>query len=94
MQSLTRNITLCQNVDLDELAQKCEYFTGADFKALLYNAQLEAIHDTYGENLMSLNNQNGHFLDSEMSPKVSEGSVLSDGSWEKVVLPKRGVVKI
>jgi len=33
------------DVDLDYFAEHCENFTGADFKALLYNAQLEVIHE-------------------------------------------------
>jgi len=37
---------LTDDVDLEFIANKCENFTGADFKALLYNAQLEAIHET------------------------------------------------
>ena len=45
MKSLTRKMYLCDDVNLEVLADRCEYFTGADFKALLYNAQLEAIHE-------------------------------------------------
>ena len=33
------------DVDSKYFAETCEDFTGADFKALLYNAQLEAIHE-------------------------------------------------
>ena len=32
---------LCDDVQLDDIADMCEFFTGADFKALLYNAQLQ-----------------------------------------------------
>lgn len=48
VKSLTRHMTLADDVILGDLADSCEYFTGADFKALLYNAQLNAIHEQYG----------------------------------------------
>ena len=38
-------MNLAFDVDLHQIAERCESFTGADFKALLYNAQLEAIHE-------------------------------------------------
>ncbi|XP_061678090.1 peroxisome biogenesis factor 1 [Syngnathoides biaculeatus] len=40
---LTAAVPLAADVDLDELASRTEGFTGADLKALLYNAQLEAL---------------------------------------------------
>lgn len=36
---------LSDDVSISDIAAKCEHYTGADLKALLYNAQLEAIHD-------------------------------------------------
>ena len=44
LRALTRRMSLSDDVDLAEVASRCEHFTGADFKALLYNAQLKAIH--------------------------------------------------
>ena len=41
-------MSLSDDVKLAELANGCQYFSGADFKALLYNAQLNAIHEQYG----------------------------------------------
>lgn len=38
-------------MDFQDLAAKTERFTGADLKALLYNAQLEAIHTNLGSGL-------------------------------------------
>ena len=35
---------LSDDVDLRVMAENSENMTGADFKALLYNAQLEAVH--------------------------------------------------
>ena len=45
---MTQKLTLQTDVNLDYFAEHCENFTGADFKALLYNAQLEAIHEITG----------------------------------------------
>ncbi|KAI0239258.1 Peroxisome biogenesis factor 1 [Lamellibrachia satsuma] len=42
---LTRNLQMAADVDLSALSEMCINFTGADLKALLYNAQLEAIHE-------------------------------------------------
>ena len=44
LQALAKSLTLCDEVDLAVIADMCDNFTGADFKALLYNAQLAAIH--------------------------------------------------
>ncbi|KAK3749947.1 hypothetical protein QZH41_013854, partial [Actinostola sp. cb2023] len=44
LQALTRSISLADDVDLKSIAECCEHFTGADLKALLYDAQLESIH--------------------------------------------------
>lgn len=38
-------MSLSEDIDFESFAETCEDFTGADFKALLYNAQLEAIHE-------------------------------------------------
>ena len=46
LQALTRKIPLTNDVNLRTVAAQCEHFTGADFKALLYSAQLDAIHAT------------------------------------------------
>lgn len=48
LQALTRNISLNSDVNLQYFADECEHFSGADLKALLYNAQLEAIHEITG----------------------------------------------
>ncbi|KAK2149344.1 hypothetical protein NP493_3010g00002 [Ridgeia piscesae] len=37
---------MAADVDLSTLSETCVNFTGADLKAVLYNAQLEAIHET------------------------------------------------
>ncbi|XP_071591327.1 peroxisomal ATPase PEX1 isoform X4 [Heliangelus exortis] len=51
LKALSHSLSLANDVDFWELAAKTEWFTGADLKALLYNAQLEAIHSNLGSGL-------------------------------------------
>lgn len=48
LKALTTGAALATDVDLEQLAAATEQFTGADLKALLYNAQLEAVHNSQG----------------------------------------------
>ena len=45
MKALSRDVPLKEDVDLRKIAEDCTNFTGADLKALLYNAQLQAAHE-------------------------------------------------
>uniref|UniRef100_A0A3P9MJV8 Peroxisomal ATPase PEX1 n=1 Tax=Oryzias latipes TaxID=8090 RepID=A0A3P9MJV8_ORYLA len=45
LKALSTGLPLTPDVDLEQLAAATEQFTGADLKALLYNAQLEAVHN-------------------------------------------------
>ncbi|NXH20980.1 PEX1 factor, partial [Bucco capensis] len=44
LKALSHSLSLATDVDFQDVAAKTEQFTGADLKALLYNAHLEAIH--------------------------------------------------
>ncbi|XP_032944467.1 peroxisomal ATPase PEX1 isoform X4 [Rhinolophus ferrumequinum] len=44
LNALSDSLPLADDVDLQHVASVTESFTGADLKALLYNAQLEALH--------------------------------------------------
>ena len=46
---VTASARLDPSVDLAEIATKTEKFSGADLQALVYNAQLAAVHDTLGD---------------------------------------------
>uniref|UniRef100_A0AAQ4PNB0 Peroxisomal ATPase PEX1 n=1 Tax=Gasterosteus aculeatus aculeatus TaxID=481459 RepID=A0AAQ4PNB0_GASAC len=46
LKALSAGVALAADVDLEQLAAATEQFTGADLKALLYNAQLEAVHNS------------------------------------------------
>ena len=58
---LTAKMHLDDNVDLEYFADMCNYFTGADLKALLYNAQLVTIHESMGDT-NKLKNCNDQYL--------------------------------
>ncbi|XP_053117738.1 peroxisomal ATPase PEX1 isoform X2 [Hemicordylus capensis] len=51
LKALSHSLPLAHDVDFQHLATKTEHFTGADLKALLYNAQLEAVHSNLGSAL-------------------------------------------
>ncbi|PKU40974.1 peroxisome biogenesis factor 1 [Limosa lapponica baueri] len=51
LKALSHSLSLANDVDFQDLAAKTERFTGADLKALLYNAQLEAVHTHLGSGL-------------------------------------------
>lgn len=44
LRALSADVAMATGVELEPLAAATEGFTGADLKALLYNAQLEAVH--------------------------------------------------
>lgn len=48
LKALSAGVALTADVNLEQLAAVTEQFTGADLKALLYNAQLEAVHSSLG----------------------------------------------
>ncbi len=47
MKALTQDVSIGPDVDLRELAKPCytDHFTGADLKALVFNAQLKLAHE-------------------------------------------------
>lgn len=55
LKALSHSLSLANDVDFQDLAAKTEQFTGADLKALLYNAQLEAIHTNLNLGLTQVN---------------------------------------
>ncbi|XP_059365717.1 peroxisomal ATPase PEX1-like [Carassius carassius] len=69
LKALTHSVPLAADVDLEQIVEATELFTGADLKALLYNAQLEAIHSSLGPNLL-------HDLGSGSDSDVSLSSLI------------------
>ncbi len=46
---LSKDVRISVDVNLRELASRTPHFTGADLKAMLYNAQLQAVHAVLDE---------------------------------------------
>lgn len=46
LQALSRKLVLSDNIDLGEIANETEGFTGADLQAVLYTALLKAVEET------------------------------------------------
>jgi peroxin-1 len=61
LRAVTRKLRLAQSLlttgdegeNLREIALRCEGYSGADLQAVVYNAQLEAIHDVLGDQDLS-----------------------------------------
>ncbi|KAG7449775.1 AAA-domain-containing protein [Guyanagaster necrorhizus] len=51
LKAVTRKVALAPTVDLDEIADSTEGFSGADLQALVYNANLEVVHSTISLNI-------------------------------------------
>ncbi|XP_048849740.1 peroxisome biogenesis factor 1 [Brienomyrus brachyistius] len=69
LKALTCSVPLAEDVDLEQLAGSTGCFTGADLKALLYNAQLEALHSSLGTCIL-------HDLGSGSDSDVSLSSMI------------------
>lgn len=81
LEALSRKMRLSDDIDLRFIAERCEHFTGADFKALLYNAQLESIHEKTA-NLLS-SSESSYFKDlndikSEAVKESREAGILRE----------------
>ncbi|KAL6085179.1 hypothetical protein STEG23_032194, partial [Scotinomys teguina] len=64
LKALSDSLPLAEDVDLQHVASVTESFTGADLKALLYNAQLEALQ---GRLLLGRLHDGGSSSDSDLS---------------------------
>ncbi|KAM6899312.1 peroxisomal ATPase PEX1 [Xenentodon cancila] len=88
LKALSTGLSLAPDVDLQQLAAVTEHFTGADLKALLYNAQLEAVHNITGTetpNELTLASDSDMSLSSMIFPNNSSGSDDSVGEGDQGV---------
>uniref|UniRef100_A0A671UCW6 Peroxisomal ATPase PEX1 n=1 Tax=Sparus aurata TaxID=8175 RepID=A0A671UCW6_SPAAU len=87
LKALSSGITLAADVDLEQLAAATEQFTGADLKALLYNSQLEAVHNSLGSGTpheLTSGSESDMSLSSMIFPNNCSGSDDSVGEGEAV----------
>ncbi|XP_075961693.1 peroxisomal ATPase PEX1 isoform X1 [Anarhichas minor] len=85
LKALSVGISLAADVDFEQLAAVTEQFTGADLKALLYNAQLEAVHNSMGSSSpheLASGSDSDMSLSSMMFPNNSSGSDDSVGEGD------------
>ena len=91
LSALSRNLSLEHDVVLEDVAEMCENFTGADLKALLYNAQLEAIH----RNTSSIQLYGQVFTERETSNQTGEDTVGHDEAERSLqASPSKDVIYI
>ncbi|XP_029369556.1 peroxisomal ATPase PEX1 isoform X2 [Echeneis naucrates] len=85
LKALSIGVPLAPDVDLEQLAAATEQFTGADLRALLYNAQLEAIHNSLGTSTpqeLTSGSDSDMSLSSMIFPNNSSGSDDSVGEGD------------
>ena len=90
-------MTLADDVDLGSIAHATDGFTGADLQALVYNANLEAVHETIDQkppNDVSGGEEKGSTSDEDQKiqyitfgPEGSEKKVLSNA--EEMVIQRQ-----
>lgn len=86
LQALSRSLTLAQDTNLAGISDMCEHFTGADFKALLYNAQLVAIHrNTNANQLYKEVSSSAKTSKGDEMPKDSSTAAVSDEAEENIL---------
>ncbi|XP_029976801.1 peroxisomal ATPase PEX1 [Salarias fasciatus] len=86
LRALSLGVPLAPDVDLEQVAAATEQFTGADLKALLYNAQLEAVHSSVGSGTpheLACGSESDMSLSSMIFPTNSSGSDESMGELEQ-----------
>ncbi|XP_011607188.2 peroxisomal ATPase PEX1 [Takifugu rubripes] len=85
LKALSAGVPMATDVELEKLAAATEQFTGADLKALLYNAQLEAMHSSMCANSpheLSSGSEGDMSLSSMIFPNNSSGSDDSVGEGD------------
>lgn len=76
-------MTLADDADLEDIARATDGFTGADLQALMYNANLEAVHETIDQNNASGKGKSSGIPDE--GQKIQYITFGPDGSEKKVL---------
>ena len=83
LEALRSKVALADDVDLKVIAQATDGFTGADLQALVYNANLEAVHESIDQKPENTPSDGGILDEDEkiqcvtFGPEGSEKKVLS-----------------
>ena len=79
-------MTLSEDINLAVISDMCEHFTGADFKALLYNAQLAAIHrNANNSQLYKAMLKNTEMENTEKYDRCAETDVVTEEDRDSVI---------
>ncbi|XP_072303649.1 peroxisomal ATPase PEX1 [Eucyclogobius newberryi] len=94
LKALSSGLSLAEDVDLEQLGTATELFTGADLKALLYNAQLEAVHSSISSPPQDIasGSESEMSLSSMIFPNHSSGSEDSVGEGDMAVALEQSMV--
>lgn len=74
--ALSSELLLAKDVDMAKMAKATENFTGADLKALLYNAQLLSVHRSLGDGRNATITEHSRKLDQSIA-KTSSKDILA-----------------
>lgn len=88
LQALSRKMHVGHDVDLQELAERTEGFTGADLQAVLYNAHLEAIHDAIAQKEDAMSHSQELKAQTRSDATTFTQFRLSDKGSAQIQLPK------
>uniref|UniRef100_A0A3P9HR45 Peroxisomal ATPase PEX1 n=1 Tax=Oryzias latipes TaxID=8090 RepID=A0A3P9HR45_ORYLA len=94
LKALSTGLPMTPDVDLEQLAAVTEQFTGADLKALLYNAQLEAVHNKTSPCEIAPGSDSDMSLSSMIFPNNSSGSDDSVGEGDQGAGSDQSVVLV
>jgi peroxin-1 len=79
-------VALADDVDLEAIAKSTDGFTGADLQALVYNANLEAVHETIDRGSPGNTSVKGKTRDaSDEDRKIQYVTFSPEGSEKKVL---------
>ncbi|KAK0454604.1 P-loop containing nucleoside triphosphate hydrolase protein [Armillaria borealis] len=89
LKAVTRKVTLASTVDLDEIADATEGFSGADLQALVYNANLEVVHSTISMDINGGNSSREDEMPIEYTTFGGSKDKAVSSKAEKTALQKR-----
>ena len=90
LKALSKSLKFSDGIDFREIASECDYFTGADLKALLYNAQLLVAHRSINsKNSLEKNNKGGALNGTTNSSRIFFSSNVSNPEEKKEEIAQR-----
>lgn len=78
-------MTLADDVDLEAVARVTDGFTGADLQALVYNANLEAVHETIDQRSLNTSGKGKSSNVPDEGQKIQYITFSPEGKEKKVL---------